>query len=399
MPQDCFFQYIAVNFAFKVGKFYVKALAMLTGKKTLHQKQHNKIAERRREMRRLRNCLIMVISATLIVLGLTFGIGPKAVEAADPIELTFGGLWPPPHPMSAATQLWIEKIEKDTKGRVKIKPFWAGALYKPKDSALELGKGVADIGDFSGAYAATGFDFEKSMRMVFWGVNDRKLARKVYYAANNKFPQLEKEFTDAGIKVMAYASIPPYQLQLAKKPVLKTDDLKGMTLKVTGDFGKVASAFGAEGIVMPMGESYTALQKGTIDGVFAPYETLKSFRFAEVVKYALELNIASAPAGHWGFSLKSWNKLPKDIQQVFLDNIEWYGLKVEELVFAGEDKGIEMAKENKVEFIKLPKEELDKVYAVVDSAIIEQMKELDAKGLPGTDVYKEMRRLISEAGK
>ncbi|MGW8188161.1 MAG: hypothetical protein ACWGNK_12870, partial [Desulfobacterales bacterium] len=129
-------------------------------------------------MRRLRNFLIMVISATLIVLGLTFGVGSKAVEAADPIELTFGGLWPPTHPMSVASQLWIEKIEKDTQGRVKIKPFWAGALYKPKDSALELGKGVADIGDFSGAYAATGFDFEKSMRMVFWGVNDRKLARK-----------------------------------------------------------------------------------------------------------------------------------------------------------------------------------------------------------------------------
>jgi TRAP-type C4-dicarboxylate transport system substrate-binding protein len=349
-------------------------------------------------MRRLRNCLIMATLGTLIVWGLTFGVGAKVVEAADTINLKFGGLWPPTHPMSVASELWMKKIEKETQGRVKIQPFWAGALYKPKDSALELGKGVAEVGDFSGAYASTGFDFEKSMRMVFWGVNDRKLARKVYNAVNAKYPQLEKEFTDAGIKVMAYASIPPYQLLLAKKPIQKADDLKGMTLKVTGDFGKVASAFGAEGIVMPMGEAYTALQKGTIDGVFAPFETMKSFRFAEVVKYALELNIASAPAGHWGFCLKSWNKQPKDIQKVFEDNIEWYGLKVEELVFAGEDKGIELAKENKVEFIKLAPEELDKVYTVVDNAILEQMKELDAKGLPGTEVYKEMRRLIKESG-
>jgi hypothetical protein len=37
---------------------------------------------------------------------------------------------------------------------------------------------------------------------------------------------------------------------------------------------------------------------------------------------------------------------------------------------------------------------LDKVYAVVDGTILEQMEDLDSKGLPGTDVYKEIRRLI-----
>jgi TRAP-type C4-dicarboxylate transport system substrate-binding protein len=325
---------------------------------------------------------------------LTFGVGLNAVHAADTIELSYSGLWPPKHPMSVAALLWIEKIEKETQGRVKIKPFWAGALYKPKESALELAKGVADIGDFSGAYAPAGFDFEKSMRMVFYGVNDKKLARKVYQEVSAKFPQLEEEFIGAGIKVMAYASIPPYQLLLAKRPVYKADDVKGMTIKASGDLAKVASALGGEGIVMPMSESYTALQKTTIDGVFAPYETMKSFRFAEVVKYALELNIASAPAGHWGFCLKSWNKLPKDIQKVFEDNVEWFGLKVEELVFANEDTGINLAKENKVEFIHLSPAELDKVYAVVDSTILEQMADLDGKGLPGTDIYKEIRQLI-----
>jgi TRAP-type C4-dicarboxylate transport system substrate-binding protein len=334
----------------------------------------------------------------MVVMGLilAWGLVAVPVQAADTIELTYSGLWPPQHPMSVAAELWIKKIEKETNGRVKIRPFWAGALYKPRESALELAKGVADIGDFSGAYAPKGFDFEKSMRMVFYGVNDRHLARRVYHEVSAKFPQLEQEFTDAGIKVMAYASIPPYQLQLAKRPIKTVADFKGMTLKASGDIAKVASALGGEGIVMPMSESYTALQKTTIDGVFAPYETLKSFRFAEVVKYALELNIASAPAGHWGFCLKSWNKLPKDIQKVFEDNVEWFGLKVEELVFANEETGINLAKENNVEFIKLPPAELDKVYAVVDSTILEQMRELDEKGLPGTEVYREIRQRIKE---
>ncbi|MFC1535375.1 TRAP transporter substrate-binding protein DctP, partial [Thermodesulfobacteriota bacterium] len=297
------------------------------------------------------------------------------------------------------TKLWIEKIEKETQGRVKIKPFWAGALINPRQSALELAKGVADIGDFSGAYAPRGYEFEKTMRMIFWGVNDRYLARKVYLEVFAKYPQLEKEFTDGGIKVMAYSGIPPYHLFSAKKPIRKAADIKGMTIKGAGDLGKLATALGGEGINLPMSESYIALQKGTIDGLFSTYETLKTFKFAEVVKYVIIMDILPAPSGHWGYSLKSWNKLPKDIQKVFEDNIEWLGLKVEELVYGAEDAGSKLAKEHGVEFINLPPEELGKIHAVIERTILGQMAKLDAKGLPGTEVYREIRSLIKKYGK
>lgn len=347
-------------------------------------------------MRNVRLGQSTAILIGLITLGLVLGMAVNSVHAAKAISLTYSGVWPPTHPISIATQKWIEKIEKESQGRVKIRPFWAGALYKPKDSVIELAKGVADIGDLSGAYAPMGFEFEKSMRMVFWGVKDRELTRKIYSQLLTRFPALTKEFTDAGIKVMAYASIPPYQLLLAEKPIKTLEDLKGMTFKATGDLTRIATSLGGEGIVMPMSESYTALQKTTIDGAFAPYETMKSFRFGEVVKYALELNIGSAPAGHWGFCLKSWNKLPADIQKVFEDNVDWFGRKIEELVFAGEATGIDFAKENKVRFLKLPAEDLDKIYATVDKIIVEKMGDLDSKGLPGTPVYREIRSLIEK---
>lgn len=338
---------------------------------------------------------VRLTMAVMIVSGLT-GVTPGShARAADTIKLTYAGLWPPTHPMSKAAKLWIEKIEKEASGKVKIQAFWAGALYRPKGSAVELAKGVADIGEFSGAYAPMGFDFEKSMRMAFWGVSDRTFARQVYYNSMKKFPALSREFEEAGIKVLAYASIPPYQLLLSKKKVEKPADFKGMTIKASGDLAKVAAGLGGEGIVMPMSESYTALQKSTIDGVFAPYETMKSFRFAEVVKYALTLDIASAPAGHWGFCKKSWEKLPPDIQKVFEDNVEWFGNKIEELVFETEDKAIGYAKGNNVQFLKLSHSDMDQVYQLVDKTVRAQMEKLDAKGLPGTNVYDDIRRQIT----
>jgi len=351
---------------------------------------------RRKEMGKFIRSFIIVFVGALFVFGLTLGTTVSMVQAADTINLKFGGLWPPTHPMSKATVAWIEKIEKETQGRVKIQPFWAGALYKPRESTLELSKGVADVGDCSGSYAPTGFDFEKSMRTIMWGVDDRHLARKAYYYVDKKYPELEKEFTDAGLKVMAYAGIPPYQVILASKRITKAEDFKGITAKATGDLAKIITVLGGEGINMPMGETYTALQKNTIDAAVVPFETLKTFRFAEIVKYALKVDLGSCPAGHWAFSLKSWAKLPPDIQKVFDDNVEWFGLKVEELVFPGTEEGIKLAKENGVEFIELPPAELDKVYKVADDVIRGQMAELDAKGLPGTAVYEDIRKFIKE---
>ena len=316
----------------------------------------------------------------------------------EPIKLTYAGLYAPDHPFSVATQEWIDKIYEETNGQVIIEPTWGGALYASKDSATELGAGVADMGDFSGAYAADGFAFEKAMRVSFWGVDDPVLGRKVYYEIRNTYPEIDQEFTDANIKVLAYCGIPAYQLITVDKAVRTAADFKGLIIKGSGDLAALATALGAEGVNVPMGETYTALQKSTIGGAFAPYETLKSFNFAEVVGYATQLDIGSAPSGHWGMNLDTWNSLPPDIQKVFEDNIEWYGLRNEELVGAQTTEAIEMGKQNGVEFIVPTDDEVKEVYAEVDKLCRKSMGALDADGLPGTAVYEDIRRLLEEYG-
>ncbi len=42
---------------------------------------------------------------------------------------------------------------------------------------------------------------------------------------------------------------------------------------------------GADPVNMPMGEVYSALAKGVIDGVVAPADTIKSLHFAEVARH------------------------------------------------------------------------------------------------------------------
>ena len=51
------------------------------------------------------------------------------------------------------------------------------------------------------------------------------------------------------------------------------------------------------------------------------------------------------------------------------------------------------------EFIELAPEELNQLYGLYDTVMREEAARLDAKGLPGTKIYEEVRRLIEEYGK
>jgi len=321
---------------------------------------------------------------------------PTTPPPPEPVTLSFGGLWPPFHPFSVATMEWIDKVAAETDGLLTIEPFWGGALYGSRDSATELAKGVADCGDYSGAYAPAGFGFEKAMRLSFQGVYEKEVIMQVWDEVLAKFPELETEHTDAGIKVLAWGPIPPYQVVNVGKPIRTVDDFQGQVFKTTGDWAKMVAYLGGEGQTIGMGDTYTALQKNTIDGAFVTYETCKTFKFAEVVDYITVLDIASAPAGHWGMCLDVYNDLPPEFQKVIDDNVDWFGLRVADLTYAADIEGIAELEANGVEFINLSPLDLAFVYAAADTTIREEMAELDAQGLPGTAVYNEICALIKK---
>jgi TRAP-type C4-dicarboxylate transport system substrate-binding protein len=115
-----------------------------------------------------------------------------------------------------------------------------------------------------------------------------------------------------------------------------------------------------------------------------------------VVKYITILNMAASPSPHRAMNWDTWNKLPADIQKVFEDNILWWGKELEKELFAADDIGYALAKQYGAEIINLPQSELDTFYAAVHQVCLNKMATLDAKGLPGTQIYNRIRELIEK---
>ncbi len=150
----------------------------------------------------------------------------------------------------------------------------------------------------------------------------------------------------------------PGILHTQNKRITKLEELKGMKIRCTGTTAKLVSHWGAAPVAMPQTETYDALQKGVVDGLMSPVETLKGWKFAEVIKYTtLNYGSAYSMAFFVVMNKQKWNSLPKDIQAVIQKvNEEWIektGKAWDEI-----DKvGWEFAKSKGNQFIPLSKQE------------------------------------------
>jgi TRAP-type transport system periplasmic protein len=318
--------------------------------------------------------------------------GSLSAQQGKVIELTYASPVGPDHTFSVVDRKWMAKIEKETNGRVKIKPFWGGTLVGSRDAVDELVEGVADIGFISPGYAKSGYLFTRSCFVFFYGAN-QEIGRRVFKEMLTKFPEIEAEYK--GLKVLSWSSGTDYQL-ISRKPVRKLSDMKGMRIKTIADLTSVLATLGVEGFNMPTPEVYLNLQKGIVDGTLTPFEAFKSLKLGEVAKYATTMDIYRPHSGGKVMNLNTWNKLPKDIQKIFENNIEWWGLETDKAFIQADKEGVEIAKKAGVEFITLPKEEMEKFYAPVKELAIKEAKGLDAKGLPGTKMFQEAQSMIQK---
>ena len=322
----------------------------------------------------------------------SLGAASGAVAAAE-FELTYSTTYAPTHPYGQADDLWMKRIEEQTNGRVKITPFWGGALINSREGIDELNAGVADMSYIAPIYATSGYDLGRLTPQFFYGYGDAQKVLQVYMQLWKDYPQYAAELD--GAQVLGYNVGTPMHLMLREKPFNQLSDLKGLRLRSAVDYVGALTAAGAEGVTMPMTETYPSLQRGVLDGVIAPYEALKSLSFAEVIKYYSELPHSRGAYPSRAINAAAWARLPDDIKQVFLDNIEFLTQKTYELSQAAEDEGRAYGEKLGVQFNAVAPEVIAEYSAAFEPAARETAKQLDAKGLPGTEIHDKIRAALN----
>lgn len=259
-----------------------------------------------------------LILAGVIMAGFLFtGFALPGSASAKTYRLTFSTYWPTSYTyFLEPIKNYAKKVEERTNGRVKIKIYHSGQLYKGKEEFAACERGDIDMTAPLDTYM-TGIipDLGISSLPFLW-TSSESMQRS-----------LDAGLWDLGIKdelrkhnlvLIGVACGGGYQVYSKKDPVRTPDDFKGKVWGVSGSTpSKACELMGGAPTTMSSGELYMALQRGTIDGCTRPLVTGIGRKLDEVVKH---LNITNMYyyTSFFIMNKKVFDSLPEDIQAIML---------------------------------------------------------------------------------
>jgi len=203
-----------------------------------------------------------------------------------------------------------EKIAEATGGKTTMRVYPGGELgkgpVKQYDRAID---GVADI-----VYALPGYtasQFKKTLLVELPGVisADADITGTIW----DNIDHLDKEFRRT--KLLALWSSRPGSLLMADKKIESMADLKGLKIRVPSkNTGRVAEAWGATAVSMPITQVYQSMETGVVDGALVDTSVLGSFKLGEVTKYVTQGMIGSNSLFMLVMNRDSWDGLDSETQ-------------------------------------------------------------------------------------
>ncbi|MDE2403573.1 MAG: TRAP transporter substrate-binding protein DctP [Sphingomonadales bacterium] len=306
--------------------------------------------------------------------------------------LTYASPYPPTHPFSRADIEWMKAVEQASHGRIAFRPYWSGSLLSSDMSMEEIRHGLADIGLITPIYSRGGTHMLRTQAGFYGGIRTLQDQVTVYDCIAAKFPAFGAE--TAGLHVLAVQGGNFPGVLTRSRPVRSLADLRGLRLRAQTDAIDVMRELGADPVNMPMGDVYSALAKGVIDGVVAPADTIKSLHFAEVAHHFTTLRLSRGAYPARAVSDRTWRRLPPDLQKLLADAKPLWEAALARQVLRAEQAGIAYASHHGVEMIPFPPGEQARFDALYNRFALQQARALSAFGLDGAPVFHEAQRLI-----
>jgi TRAP-type mannitol/chloroaromatic compound transport system substrate-binding protein len=204
----------------------------------------------------------LALTAVMIAIGLTMGGFAQAKDLRWKMPVAFATKLPG----LGSPAAWVaDKLNTASDGSIQIKVYEPKKLVPP----FEILQSVSD-GKVSAGYTWIGYDQGKIPAVplfaaVPFGLKPPAYAGWYFYGGGHDM--LQKVYANKGFNVHAQLCgiIGPETAGWYKEPITSLEDYKGMKIRFAGLGGKVLEKFGASVTMLPGGELFQALEKGTID--------------------------------------------------------------------------------------------------------------------------------------
>ncbi|HEX6211051.1 MAG TPA: TRAP transporter substrate-binding protein [Methylomirabilota bacterium] len=252
----------------------------------------------------------------LAAAGAAAAVDAPHVIAQPRVQWRMPTMWTPANDVLLNNASTFARMVGDlTGGRFGIKVFAAGELMPATGIFDACANGSVEMFN-GGSYYWAG----KEPAMQWFTGLPFGLNAQGYYAWFNHddgLKLMEEVYAPFGLVPRPGTSTSPQMAGWFRKKLASIDDLKGLKIRIPGIGGKVYSSAGSAVVLLPPGEIYTALERGTIDAVefVGPHDDMK-LGFHQVARYYYYPGWQEATSvTEFTFNRKAHDALPADFKR------------------------------------------------------------------------------------
>lgn len=292
---------------------------------------------------------------------------------------------------------WARRAEEAAEGRLRIEIYPSMTLGgSPPQLFRQAVDGVADI-----IWTVNGYTpglFPRSEVFELPTIFTNQIAATNLAMRDLFDSHLAAEYSDVHVLFLHVHG--GQALQMAKVPVRRPEDLRGLKLRVPGPTGNaVVEALGAVPVTMPVPDLPQALATNAVDGALIPFEIIPGLQLQETTRYQIEGPDATrfgTTTFQMSMNKRRWESLPEDIRAALSKASDESWLKETAAVWRGsEENGIALAVASGNEHIVLTPEEMAAFDAVLAPVVDQWAENRSREGFDAGALVVEARAAIA----
>jgi TRAP-type C4-dicarboxylate transport system substrate-binding protein len=344
---------------------------------------------------------IRIILKTLAVMALT-AVGTSAM-AQEVIRLRIASGHPPANTYVNLMQNFFvpevtKRVAEKTKYKVEFVEGYGGAMVKVADTLEGVQAGIIDIGGYCFCFEPSNLPLHAFQVMLPFGTMDPTVSLKVARAVYDKVPYMSKVFEDKfKQKLIALIADNGYNLG-TNFEWNSVADIKGQKIAGAGLNLKWLEFAGATPVQSSLPDAYTSMQTGVYNGWIMFPSGWVNFKLYEVGKFYTEIGFGAITWHGLTINSARWAKLPKEVQDIILEVAKEYEAKTGTVNKENYPKQLADLKSHGVNVRTLPEKVRQDWANSLAVWPAQKAKELDAAGLPGTQVLEIALKAAEDNG-
>ena len=299
------------------------------------------------------------------------------------------------------TETFIPTVDAALEGTgydVEWSEFYGGSLAPVGGELEALEAGLAEVGVLPTVFEPSNLPLQNVTYVSPFGSPDPSAVASIINNLHETLPEMKASYEQFDLVYLgAGFSLDNYFL-MTTFPVESLADLEGRKIAAPGPAVNWLNGTGAVGVSGNLTEYYNNIQTGVYDGTITFATAAAPGKLHEVAPYITLVNFGSQYAGSI-VANKSWyDAQPAEVQEALEAGADAYGVAFSEALIANTNAALEsMASEGAI--ISEAPEGLREAWAAsLPNVPQEWASDLDAQGLPGSDVLAAYMQGLRDAG-